>query len=108
MQTNHIETRRNHQLIGLSIAFVALNAVDAQFTLMALGNGGIELNPIIRVLLGQPAWVFWSSKISWALVFTLALIIAARKWPNPVKRILAVLVMVMGGVCVLNLIGVVL
>ena len=108
METNHVAPRSNWRLITLAIAFVLLNIVDAALTLLAVDNGATELNPIMRTLLEQPSWVFWSSKISWTLVFTLALIIAARKWPNPVKRILTVLVIITAVVCLLNLTGVVL
>jgi len=102
------EPRQNHRLAILAIAFILLNVLDAQLTLLAVENGATELNPIMRVLLAQPDWVFWSSKISWALVFTLALIIAARKWSGPVARILMVLVGAIGVICILNLVGVVL
>ncbi len=108
MQTNHVEPRQNHRLIALSVAFVLLNVLDAFLTLLAIDNGATELNPIMRALLAQPEWVFWSSKISWTLVFTLALIIAAGKWLNPVKRILTVLVIITAGICLLNLMGAVL
>jgi len=105
---NHTAPQQNQGLIALSIAFVVLNALDAQLTLLAVGDGHTELNPIMRVLLAQPDWVFWSSKISWAMVFTLALVIASRTWPSQVRRIFIILVTVMSCVCILNLAGVVL
>jgi len=108
MQTNHVAPQSNRHLITLAVAFVLLNALDAYLTLLAIDNGATELNPIMRALLAQPEWVFWSSKISWTLVFTLALIIAARKWLTPVKRILTLLVIITAGICLFNLMGAVL
>lgn len=92
----------------MATAFVLLNVVDAALTLLAVGNGATELNPIMRALLAQPSWVFWSLKISWTLTFTLALILAARKWAQSVNRILTVLVVATACICLLNLMGVVL
>lgn len=105
---NHVAPRQGYRLIALSAAFVLLNILDAFLTLMALENGAVELNPIMKVLLSQPDWVFWSSKISWALVFTLALVVASRRWPRPVNRILTALVCATAVICLLNLMGVVL
>ena len=102
MQTNHIEPRQSHRLIALSIAFVLLNILNLYLTLLALGSDATELKPIMRLLLSQPGWVFC------ILVLTLALIIAARKWPMPVTRILTGLVIATAVICLLNLIGVVL
>jgi len=105
---NHAATRQNYRIIALSAIFVLLNAMDAQLTLLAVENGATELNPIMRMLLAQSDWVFWFSKISWALVFAIALVVTARWCPRPVIRILTVLVGITAWVCVLNLMGVVL
>lgn len=108
MQPNHVEPQQDRRLLALSTAFVLFNVLDAYLTLLAIDNGAIELNPIMRKLLAQPDWVFWSTKISWVLIFTLSLIIAASKWPHQVNRILTILVITTVGICLLNTVGVVL
>lgn len=108
MQPSHVAPQQNRQLIALSAIFVILNILDAQLTLLVVGNGGIELNPIIRTLLTQPAWMFWLFKIGYPLIFVLLFFIFYRTFPQPIIRILNVLVIATTIVCVLNLIGVVL
>jgi len=92
--------------IKLAIVFVVLNILDAALTVAALSKGGVcELNPIMRGLLVQPGWVFWTTKISLALVFALALLIFSNKYPRPIHRIFLALVGVMAGICLFNLVG---
>ena len=92
----------------LAIAFVVLNIVDAALTVAVVSKGGVgELNPIMRQLLEQPIWVFWTTKISLALIFALALLIFSNKYPRQVHRIFLVLTGVMVGICVFNGIGLV-
>lgn len=107
MQLNHVSPQQNRQqLIALSSIFVILNVLDAQLTLLAVGNGGIELNPIIRTLLTQPAWAFWLFKIGYPLIFVLVFFIFYRKAPQLIIGLLNVLVIATTIVCVMNLIGV--
>lgn len=91
--------------IKLAIAFVALNVLDAALSLTAIGKGGYELFPIARHILEQPTWVFWGFKIGMALIFTLVLLILSKRFPRQIKRIFIALVGVMLGVCLINMVG---
>lgn len=89
----------------LAIAFIGLNVLDAGLTHMLVSNGGYELNPLMRIVLGGPAWVFWYFKVSLALIFALALLILAAQFSRQINRIFIVLVIGMGGICGFNGIG---
>lgn len=91
--------------VKLAVAFFVLNIVDAAVTQIAIGNGGLELNPIMGALLRQPSWVFWWFKISLSLIVILVLLILANKYPRSIHRILTGLVIAMAGVCVFNGMG---
>lgn len=45
------------------ILFVILNILDAVSTKVIMNDGGHELNPIMRLVLNQPDWVFWTVKV---------------------------------------------
>ena len=104
-EVSHIAFMEN---LKLAIAFVVLNIVDAAVTQIVINNGGLELNPIIGIVLRQPFWVFWWFKVSLALIVVLALLIVANKYPRSINRILIGLVIGMAGVCVFNGVGLVL
>ena len=94
------------QSIKLAVAFVGLNILDAGLTVAAMSKGGVcEANPLMSHLLEQPAWVFWTTKISLTLIFALLLLIFSNKYPRQVKRIFIVLVITMAGVCLFNTMG---
>ena len=94
------------RLIGLAGIFIGLNALDTAITIAAMSKGGVaELNPIMRIVLSQPAWIFWYFKISLALLFTLILLIFANKFLRQISRIFIGLVIAMAGICLFNLIG---
>jgi len=95
------------QNTDLAGSFVGLSSLDAVLTKVVVGNGGYELNPVVRRILEQPEWVFWAFKIGGAIVCALVLLLLARRFPRQIKNILILLTVIMLGVCLFNLIGVV-
>lgn len=94
---------QNTELAG---SFVGLSALDATLTKVAVVNGGYELNPVMRHMLEQPEWIFWALKLGGAVVCALVLLLLARRFPCPIKRIFTLLTAIMLGVCLFNLVGV--
>ena len=82
-------TRRPRALVPLYVSFASLQVLDAHATTLALGNGGVEANPVMRGVVSSPAGmlavkaagtagVFWASERMWkrnkaaAVVFLIA------------------------------------
>lgn len=85
----------------LAACFIGLNVLDAFLTRIAVGNGGTELNPLMRLLLEQPTQ-FLVIKIGLAVFFATMLVLVAKKRSNQVRRILTILVACMAGICLFN------
>lgn len=47
-----------HGLFAVVTGIVALNLLDAWFTLLFLSHGGRELNPVVDAILGWGSWPF--------------------------------------------------
>ena len=88
----------------LSICFVSLNVLDGVLTKLGLA-GGYEANPILRMLLSYPEWVFWTFKIVAGIAVVLILWKLRNKYPKPTERILTILTVAMVVVCVWNFVG---
>jgi len=87
----------------LAACFVGLNVLDAFLTKMAIDRGvGIELNPIMKLFVGQPLLKFIGIKVGLAVGIAAILILAAKDFPNPVRRILIALVVCTVGICLFN------
>ena len=87
-----------------ALAFFLLNIADAAITVQAVSNG-FEMNPIMRLLLGQPIWIFWLTKIALGGGISFLLLNFTDKHPAPVRRILQGLVIAMAGICLWNLLS---
>lgn len=66
-------------MIRLAIAFVALNSLDLVLTLLCVGNGHSEFNPIIDAFLSQPLYLFILFKVGLSAVFAVALVLFRKK-----------------------------
>jgi len=87
----------------LAVCFVGLNVLDAFLTKAAIdGRLGTELNPIMRLFVTQPLYKFVGIKVGLAVGIAAILILAAKDFPGPVKRILIALVICMIGICLFN------
>jgi len=100
----------------LAVAFVGLNVLDCALTAYFVGNGtGTELNPLMREALQTPA-LFWLIKVGGSTVLSLALIgldklLAEHKLLTKwflVRRVFELLVILMVGICVFNIVGIIL
>ena len=91
--------------IKLAIIFVALNIVDASLTSVIIKTGGIELNPIMRYLFGQPTWVSWTFEIGGTIVAAFGLLLLAVFSPRLIKGVFIALIVLMTFVCLYNGIG---
>ncbi len=56
--------RRDVSLLSLSIGLVALNGLDIILTLKILGLGGIELNPLVQMLIDLGVGYFITLKLT--------------------------------------------
>ena len=50
--------QHGHRLFAALLGVVALNVLDAWFTLYFLSYGGQELNPVVKAVLGFGIWPF--------------------------------------------------
>jgi len=96
---------KNLEHVKLAIAFVGLNVLDAILTNAILSRGGIELNPLMRYLFGQPKWVAWTFEIGGTIVVTFAFLLIATVYPRLVKIIFIALIVLMSAVCLYNVVG---
>jgi len=99
----------------LAVAFVGLNVLDCALTLYFVGNGtGKELNPCMREVVQTPV-LFWLIKAGGSTVLALALlgldkVLAEHKLLTRwflVRRVFELLVVLMLGICVFNLVGII-
>lgn len=90
----------------LITAFVLLNAVDILLTLHQVGNGnGTELNPIMAIIIKQPAYISIAYKIVGSAVFAVLVTQLPGKFKRLAPSILRIVVACMALVCLLNIIG---
>lgn len=66
-------------MIRLAIAFVVLNSLDIAMTLLCVGNGQSELNPIMDFFLTQPLYLVILFKVGLSAVFAVALVLLRLK-----------------------------
>jgi hypothetical protein len=78
------------------VSFVVLNALDLLLTLLIVGKGGLELNPIIRLTIGAGIPVAAAFKIGGSGIVAWLLYRLGR------KAILRVATLLMLGVCLFN------
>lgn len=66
-------------MIRLAIAFVVLNSLDMSMTLLCVGNGYSELNPIMKFIVTQPLYLVILFKVGLSAVFAVALVLLRLK-----------------------------
>ena len=91
-------------LTYLAWAFVFLNTIDILSTLVIMRNG-VELNPIIALLLKQPFYVAIMVKVLGSAAGVCVLLALSKKYEQTVFRTLFGLVLGMGFICTFNLVG---
>jgi len=96
---------RNLEHIKLAAVFVGLNIVDIVLTQIMINNGGYELNPIMRYLLGQFGWAAWAIKLAAVAIAMFVLLWRATKYPRLAKIVFISLIIFMLVNCLFNGIG---
>jgi len=92
--------------IKLAAIFIGVNIVDGILTWILAGQGGYELNPITRIVLGQQsALAYWGFKVGRTLLCTMALLFLANIYPRQMGKVFIGVIVVVSGVCIFNLVG---
>lgn len=87
----------------LAAAYVGLNVLDLLLTKQAIGQGAIELNPIMRYMLNQPELILWGFKVGVAAFFAVLLLLLHKRFEKPISTIFKLLVVAMGGICLFGI-----
>lgn len=99
--------------VGLVLAFVGLNALDAALTVMLVNRGFLcmEVSPHMKslfILWGPPHYsfsVFWATKMSLAVACVPIFFLLARAVPRLRSLVLVLPVLAMVVVCISNATG---
>jgi hypothetical protein len=91
-----LDTRPAPIAVAMGVLLLILSAVDAAATLVLLSAGAEEINPAMRLLLGQGVGTFLAGKFALTAVGSVVLVLFAgrRLFRSPVRagHVLAILV----------------
>jgi hypothetical protein len=106
--SNHILSIQG-QLKILAIAFVILNVLDILVTLNQVSSGAAtEVNPIMSAIINHSAWFSILYKVVLAVMVSTLLILASQRYERFALSTLRLLVGCIAGVCMFNIVGVIL
>lgn len=94
----------------LAFAFVALSTFDMCLTLAIVNHGGgLELNPIMAVVLAWPLWGIILFKVGLPIVFSFSLAALDKTTVGRfihARTVLSIVVVVLVAICAFNLAGI--